>query len=118
MGEAPTMSLNARAKTGKFVCQNTPVGEPIVVLGYPDYGSGAGSYRSVFSNLSITATEGIISGQDGIYLTTSANLDPGNSGGAAIDEKNDCYIGIPTATVNGSAASLGRILPASYAITQ
>jgi S1-C subfamily serine protease len=117
MGSSPNISLTDRAKTGHFSCDTTPTGEPIVVLGYPDYGAGAGTYTSIFSNLSITATEGIISGQDGIYFTTSAKLDPGNSGGVAIDENNDCYIGIPTAAIAGSMSSLGRILPANYAVT-
>ena len=116
IGGAPTISLSDRAKTGHFSCDTTSTGESIVILGYPDYGAGAGTYTSVFSNLSITATEGIISGQDGIYLTTSAKLDPGNSGGVAIDENNDCYVGIPTAVVVGSMSSLGRIIPASYVV--
>jgi hypothetical protein len=85
----------------------------MVILGYPVYGTGAGTYTSVFSTIEITATEGIISGMDEIYYTTSAKIDHGNSGGLAIDENNDCYIGIPTAAIEGQIESLGRILPSS-----
>lgn len=77
------------------------IGDSVVILGYPSYGTG-------YSN--ITATEGIISGYDGQYYTTSAKIEHGNSGGLAIDEKNNCYLGIPTAVVTGGFESLGRIL--------
>jgi hypothetical protein len=116
-GFEPTLSLEARARSNHFACySNPPTGEPIAVLGYPDYGTNAGEFMSVLSTIDPTVTEGIISGQDGIYLTTSAKIDPGNSGGLAIDETNDCYIGIPTAIEIGEAGALGRILPASYAV--
>ena len=113
---SPTISLQDRARSDHFACfNNPPTGESIAVLGYPDYGTNAGEFMSVFSTINPTVTEGIISGQDGNYLTTSAKIDPGNSGGLAIDETNDCYVGIPTAIEIGQAGTLGRILPASYA---
>ena len=77
------------------------IGDSVVILGYPSYGTG-------YSN--ITATEGIISGYDGQYYTTSAKIEHGNSGGLAIKEKDNCYLGIPTAVVTGGFESLGRIL--------
>lgn len=77
-----------------------PKGSKIVILGYPIIGSQVG----------VTATEGIISGQDGFYYITSAKIDHGNSGGAAILIKDDCYLGIPTGAVLGEIESLGRIL--------
>ncbi len=83
-------------------------GDKIVILGYPDYGGIQPPF-----NPSPTVTEGIISGKDDIYYTTSAKMDPGNSGGVAIEEKNDCYIGIPTSSYIGEMDSLGRILPVS-----
>lgn len=76
------------------------IGESIVVLGYPSIG-GTG----------ITATEGIISGYDGNFYVTSAKIEHGNSGGAAISVKNNCYLGIPTSVAVGEIESLGRILP-------
>jgi S1-C subfamily serine protease len=76
-----------------------PIGEEIVILGYPTNGS----------KTDITATEGIISGYDGDYYITSAKVDHGNSGGAAIDAKNDCFLGIPTYYV-GDVESLARVL--------
>jgi hypothetical protein len=82
-----------QAKTGK-------VGDSIVVLGFPAIGSPT----------DITATEGIISGYEDYYYITSAKIDAGNSGGAAILLKGNCFLGIPTYIVSGRAESLGRIL--------
>jgi len=111
----PAFSLEDRAVRGNFPCASDPsIGDPIVILGYPSYGSGAGTITSVFSHLEITATEGIVSGNDSGYYTTSAKIEHGNSGGLAIDETNNCYLGIPTASYTGEIESLGRILPASY----
>lgn len=113
----PTISLNNRARSGHFFCDKNPLqGDSIAILGYPSYGTNAGTFMSVISQIDPTVTEGIISGQDGIYLTTSAKIEHGNSGGLVIDEKNDCYVGIPTAAVAGEIESLGRILPASYIV--
>jgi S1-C subfamily serine protease len=82
-------------------CQNEPsIGDSVLVLGYPGIGADE----------SITATEGIISGYNGNYYVTSATVGHGNSGGAAIDEKNDCYLGIPTYVENDGIASLAGIL--------
>ena len=76
------------------------IGTDILILGYPGIGAQTG----------ITATEGIISGIEDYYFVTSAKIDSGNSGGAAISIENNCYIGIPTAVDLGVAESLGRIL--------
>lgn len=84
-----------------YCTKEASVGDSVVILGYPSYGT---------SYYNITATEGIISGYDGQYYTTSAKIEHGNSGGLAIDEKNNCYLGIPTAVVTGGFESLGRIL--------
>jgi hypothetical protein len=52
----------------------------------------------------------VISGyEEGLYLT-SAKVERGNSGGAAIDVNNNCYLGIPTFVTVGSFESLARIL--------
>lgn len=86
------------------------IGEKVLILGYPGIGSQG----------DITATEGIISGYDGIYDITSAKIDHGNSGGVAILTDKNCYIGIPSYATTGSIESLGRILdlPALKAIYQ
>lgn len=82
-------------------CTKDPeIGDKIVILGYPGVGSSSG----------ITATEGIISGYEGDYYVTSAKIEHGNSGGVAILIKDNCFVGIPTASVAGSLESLGRIL--------
>ncbi|MCI0619557.1 serine protease [Candidatus Wolfebacteria bacterium] len=77
------------------------IGDAVVILGYPAIGGDE----------SITATEGIISGFDEEYYITSAKIEKGNSGGAAIDVKRDCLLGLPTLVVAGRIESLARILP-------
>ncbi|MES3017414.1 MAG: hypothetical protein V4721_06525 [Bacteroidota bacterium] len=81
------------------------IGDKIVILGYPAAGGTGGS---------ITATDGIISSFDQQYYVTSAKIDHGNSGGAAILVKDDCYLGIPTWAESGGFESYGRILSQSY----
>lgn len=88
------------------VCQSVSIGEKIVLLGYPWDGSQD----------TVTATQGVISGFDGDYYVTDAKIDHGNSGGAAISVKNDCWLGIPSAVVVGSIESYGRILKGTFAI--
>ena len=83
------------------LCSQKPsLGDEIVVLGYPSIGSKNG----------LTATEGIVSGFDGNYFITSAKVEQGNSGGAAILLKNNCLLGIPTFVTLGKVESLARIL--------
>jgi S1-C subfamily serine protease len=90
-------------KSKKKFCTSIPsIGDTVVILGYPAIGASSG----------ITATEGIISGYDGDYYVTSAKIDHGNSGGAAIDVKNNCDLGIPTYVISGQLESLARILKA------
>jgi hypothetical protein len=86
--------------TKRFCTISPNVGDELVILGYPAIGASSG----------LTATDGIISGFDGNYYVTSAKVDHGNSGGAAIDVQSDCYLGIPTYVVSGQLESLARIL--------
>jgi len=90
------------------VCQESQValGDQIVILGYPTIGTTNG----------ITATEGIISGLESDYYITSAKIEHGSSGGAAILVKKDCWLGIPTSVIVGSVESLGRILKAQFVL--
>jgi cell division protein FtsB len=88
-----------------FYCKRKPsLGESVVILGYPSIGSPT----------DITATEGIISSYEysnaGNYYVTSAKVEHGNSGGAAILVKDNCYLGIPTFAQVGEIESLARIL--------
>ena len=86
------------------VCESkASTGAPILILGYPSIGSAS----------SVTATDGIISGYDDNYYITNAKVERGNSGGAAIDLKNDCYLGIPSFVATGGLESLARILDVS-----
>lgn len=105
--EGPTQELiNTAYRTD--ICKEVNIGEKLVIIGYPSTGSKEG----------ITATEGIISGTDGQYYTTSAKMEHGNSGGLAISLKNNCYIGIPSYAISGSIESLGRILSNKYVFAQ
>jgi hypothetical protein len=109
----PAIAFSNRARNDAYLCKNSlNTGDPMVVLGYPVYGTQI--RQGALSPVEITATEGIISGQDSGYYTTSAKIDHGNSGGLAIDKNNNCYFGIPTWDLSGGFESLGRILPALY----
>lgn len=97
------------ANTAMKVCSpnDAVIGDKIVVLGYPASG-GTGD-----ATAALTVTDGLISSKDGEYYVTNTKIDHGNSGGATILVKNDCYLGIPTWVQSGGFESLGRILPAS-----
>jgi len=83
------------------LCPQKPsTGDSVVILGYPSIGSKE----------NLTATEGIVSGFDGDYFITSAKVDQGNSGGAAILLKDNCLLGIPSFAALGKVESLARIL--------
>jgi hypothetical protein len=90
--DATTNVATVDAKNFPICSGVADIGTNVVVLGYPDYGGS-----------SITATQGIVSGFDGSYYTTSAKISAGNSGGAAIDTDKDC------AVVYGEYGNLGRI---------
>ena len=97
--------LNLVSRQGYYCNRKPSFGEKIVILGYPSIGSKTG----------ITVTEGIISGYDynvnlGNYYITSAKVDHGNSGGAAILAKDNCWLGIPSFAKVGEIESLARIL--------
>jgi len=88
--ETPIRKCGFRAK----------VGDSVLILGYPSIGAEE----------SMTATDGIISGYDDDYYVTSAKVEKGNSGGAAIHVAENCMLGIPTFVRRGSIESLARIL--------
>lgn len=77
------------------------IGDNVRILGFP-YAGGD----------NITVTEGIVSGHvdkiSGLYIT-SAKIDHGNSGGAAIDISKNCFLGIPTVARAGELESYGGI---------
>jgi len=85
------------------ICDNysPSLGESITIYGYP---VTSGGYN-------LTITDGIISSfaDDGTILT-SAKIDSGNSGGLAVN-KNGCFVGIPSAVVDGNYQNLGVIIP-------
>lgn len=91
------------------VCQSTSVaqGEEIVILGYPVTGA----------QNSVTVTEGIISGFETNHYVTSAKIEQGNSGGAAILSSESCVLGLPTFAQVGKVESFARILKLDKLIT-
>lgn len=101
--EPNTFVTNQMKTLQNSVCTEEPlIGDEVVILGFPTIGSSR----------DLTATEGIIAAIEDNYYVTSAKVDSGNSGGAAIHIENDCYLGIPTFTALGQAESLARILRA------
>ena len=98
--EEPATLVNESAQTN--ACSAAPdIGERLVILGYPRTGATEG----------ITATDGIVSGFEEGYYVTSAKIEQGNSGGAAVSISRDCFLGVPTLSVVGQVESLARILP-------
>jgi len=94
-----TLQRTAQAQ----ICATRPqIGDEVIILGFPTIGSSR----------DVTATEGIIAAVEENYYVTSAKVDSGNSGGAAIHVEDQCYLGIPTFTALGQAESLARILRA------
>jgi len=74
-------------------------GDYVSIIGYPEIGASTWNF-----------TDGIISGRVGDFvLKTDAKIDSGNSGGAALDSKNQ-LIGIPTWTISGQAETIGYII--------
>lgn len=98
-------SLDGITSNQMNICKsaNVKTGDSVLILGYPGIGS----------DKDITATEGIVSGREGDYFVTSAKVERGNSGGAAILIKENCYLGIPTFVESGSLESIARIFDAS-----
>ncbi len=95
-----------------FTLENTEslkLGQPLTYLGYPGIG-GTGSRAS------ISLTRGIVSGFErangNLLVKTDAEINSGNSGGAAINTYYE-LIGFPTVTIGEDAGQLGYITPVS-----
>lgn len=74
-------------------------GDYVAIVGYPEIGAGTFNF-----------TDGVISGRVGEFvLKTDAKIDSGNSGGSALNAKNQ-LIGVPTWTISGRAESMGYII--------
>ncbi len=99
--ENPDSYLHELGQGKRNYCEAIPeLGDKVIILGYPSIGVDG----------DLTVTDGIISGYEGDYYVTSAKVEYGNSGGAAIDLSHDCYLGIPTYVRSGTLESLARIL--------
>ncbi len=88
--------------TTPSVCKDRKLklGDIIKIYGYPVTSGG----------LNLTVTDGILSSfSDDGHILTSAKIDNGNSGGLAVDAEG-CYIGIPSAVVQGNYQNFGVII--------
>jgi hypothetical protein len=91
--------LRGRALGHEWCGDSVAIGDRVVILGY------ASAVRAP-----MIATDGILAGYDGNdkYQTT-AYLDDGLFGGAAIDATRDCYLGMAGRTMLGGTGGLGEI---------
>ncbi len=93
--------IQALLQSPPNLCSENPtLGDGVVILGYPSIGD----------QKNVTVTDGIVSGFDDNYFITSAKVEKGNSGGAAISLGGNCYLGTPTFSWAGEIESLARIL--------
>ncbi len=111
--DAPLERLAPYAHTPRKTCTRTlyPMGEKVFILGFPGVGTNDG--------VGLTVNEGIVSGiekgfsflreERPTWYVTSAKIEAGNSGGAAI-ASDGCFIGIPSWTILGEYESQGRLL--------
>ena len=88
--------FNDYPKLGRTDDKSLPVGAKVYALGHPGSSSG-GAVNDV---LSLTFTEGIVSGKDRVFLgnkclQTTATINHGNSGGPLLDE-NCLVVGVNT----------------------
>ena len=103
-GDFPTIfpSIFADENKHDYICQSRThqLGDSIRIFGYPQ--TSGGYY--------LTITEGVISSfSDGGLIFTSAEIDAGNSGGLAVDEKG-CMVGVPVAVSEGVYENMGIII--------
>jgi len=91
---------NLESETYNICSEKLEKGDEILILGYPAIGSDE----------DITITSGIISGYDEEFYMTDTKIAKGNSGGAAVSVKDDCYLGIPTLVMKGQIEVMGRVL--------
>ncbi len=85
------------------------IGDALGFFGYPSIG-GTGS------RVTITYSRGVLSGFDrteaGMYMKTDGQINEGNSGGAAVNQKFE-LIGLPTEIVGNGGGRIGYITPVS-----
>jgi hypothetical protein len=88
-------------------------GDPLAVIGFPGLGGST-----------VTFTDGVVSGfldenDDGVYewIKTDTEVNPGNSGGLAINQQGD-FVGVPTAGYSRAdvAGKISLIRPGSLAL--
>ena len=108
--QVPPDRIPANARLAELDCQNAPrAGQQVIAFGHP-------------WGLDFTATRGIISGTkvfDGVeLLQTDAALNPGNSGGALIDEVSGRVVGINTSGLSkAQSEGMNFATPISLACT-
>jgi S1-C subfamily serine protease len=87
------------------------IGDTMTIVGYPGLGGqGVTVTRGIHSGIQTVA------GEPGTYFKTDTELNPGNSGGTAINAAGD-LVGVPTAgrVSRETAGKLGLIRPINLA---
>lgn len=102
-GEYPRKFPNIESDFDRCSQKKPKLGDPIKIFGYP----------SVSGGTTLTVTEGVISSfPENDIILTSAKVNPGNSGGLAVDYSG-CPVGVPSAFLKGESENLGVIIPMS-----
>ena len=99
-GTVQTMPVSGALPYFSIASGTPQIGDPVYIIGYPE------SAKFAFS-----VTKGIISNltSDNLYFGTDAQIDRGNSGGAALNSAGQ-LIGLPTYKYIGSGDYRGYIL--------
>lgn len=116
----PIANYNYSLSTMRQCPNQTPVGTPVVIIGFPAYAKrdstvsigGIGTVNVIYR----TVTNGIISGYDtsgggNANYFVSAKIDNGNSGGMALakDTNGLCLLGLPTWLTVGNYETQGLV---------
>ncbi len=116
----PITKYNYALSTMRQCPNTTPVGTPVVIIGYPAYAKRDSTLSiSTIGTVNViyrTVTNGIISGYDtsqagNANYFVSAKIDNGNSGGMALakDSAGLCLLGLPTWLTVGNYETQGLV---------
>jgi hypothetical protein len=116
----PIANYNYSLSTMRQCPNTTPVGTPVVIIGYPAYAKRDSTLSiSTIGTVNViyrTVTNGIISGYDtsqagNANYFVSAKIDNGNSGGMALakDSAGLCLLGLPTWLTIGNYETQGLV---------
>ena len=120
--ESSLSSLNYSISKMKWCPKDTPVGTPLVIIGFPSYATKVEDYGDGMVGTASyqTTSNGIVSGHDTeptfkdlptANYFISAKIDSGNSGGVALAKIDNemCLLGIPTWLTVGNYETQGLV---------